>query len=134
MEILPASLPTLEKVREEFETWRKNRKNHRAMIPQQLWDKAVALSKQYTISKVSKTLRLGYTDLKKRVVPHRSVTKTSKSEPQTFIELKGSCMAPPSECIIEMEDPKGAKMTMRLRGGFDLDVIEFGKMFWRKGS
>jgi hypothetical protein len=55
--------PTLEEVRVQFETWRKTR-NSRQPIPDQLWQAAFKLSKNYSVYKIAKTLRLDYTKLK----------------------------------------------------------------------
>jgi len=47
----------------QFETWRKTR-NSRQPIPDQLWQAAFKLSKNYSIYKIAKTLQLDYTKLK----------------------------------------------------------------------
>ncbi len=128
----PASL---ELVRYEFENFRRTRKNRREPIPEQLWGAAVALTKQHSINHISKALRLNYTDLKKHIQPQNSTKqlKNKKLNDQpTFIELNGSDAFTPSECIVEMEDSKGAKMRMCFRGKTDFDLLELGKTFWNR--
>ncbi len=121
--------PSLELVRYEFENWRKTRKNHREPIPKQLWGAAVTLTKQYPINHVSKALRLNYTDLKNHC-KKQSSTKPVENKTSTFVELDGSEIFTPSECIVEMEDSSGAKMRMCFRGKTDFDLMELGKTFW----
>ncbi len=63
--ILPAE-NKLNKVKSEFDLWRTTRKNGKP-IPAELWEQAVSLYPDFTISKISTTLSLSYTDLKRRV-------------------------------------------------------------------
>lgn len=63
----PALQPTLEEVSAQLEHWRQIKRNHREPIPKKLWQAVVELSRQHSISSVSKALRLSYTDLKKHV-------------------------------------------------------------------
>ena len=61
-----AIAPTLEQVRQRFESWRQRRKK-RTRIPQNLWQAAVVtLSEEYSICHLSKALRINYTALKKK--------------------------------------------------------------------
>jgi hypothetical protein len=129
---LPAET-RLNKVKSEFEIWRTTRKN-RKPIPAELWKLAVELYPVFTISKISTTLALSYTDLKKRVQLKPEIFSVRQNEkPPTFIELD---FPPPSpsiaECVVEMEDSSGAKMKMCFRGRTDFDLLELGKSFWRR--
>ena len=131
---LPAET-RLNKVKSEFELWRANRKN-RKPIPTELWKQAVELYPAYTISKISTTLALSYTDLKKRIQQKPENFSVRENEtPPTFIEL-GFPQPSPSiaECVVEMEDSSGAKMKMCFRGRTDFDLLELGKSFWRRQS
>ena len=68
----------LEEVKKNFETWRSGRAGKRESIPQVLWQAAAGLCREYSITQVSRELRLSYADLKKRIpednfVSHRFV-------------------------------------------------------------
>jgi hypothetical protein len=63
--LTPATDP-LSQLSARMEAWRNDPKKSRR-IPQELWQAAVELSKEYSINQISKALRLSYTDLKKRV-------------------------------------------------------------------
>ena len=123
---------TLDEVTERVEAWRKDPKSPRLM-PEELWTAAVSLTKEYTIHRVSKTLRVNYTALKKRVHPGDKGLPAKKVQPHAFIELGIGQSPAISECVIEMEDSSGARMKMHFRGKTDLDLLELGKAFWRKG-
>jgi hypothetical protein len=125
---------TLEELAQRIETWRQMRKKRRPM-PEYLWQAAASLSKKLSIQQVSKTLRLNYGALKKRVHLDEKDLCVSKQAPATFIELGlAQQPVPVSECIVEMQDSCGAKMKMHFRGKTDLDLLELGKTFWRKGA
>jgi hypothetical protein len=58
--------PTLESVAEQFKYWRANRQK-RDRIPQQLWQAAAQLCKDYPATQVCRCLRLSFADLKKHL-------------------------------------------------------------------
>jgi len=125
------STPTLENVLEQFEAWRQNRVK-RSAIPDVLWQAAVNLCQEYTISKVCSTLRLNYADLKQRVHVYVSSQPIQYMTPSNFIELNMGLSKVAPECIIEISDQKGATMRMHVKGDSGLDILAFGKAFWNK--
>ena len=127
----PVLSPDLETARTQFENWRSGKKSPREPIPRNLWETAIELSYKYSINKVSKCLRLNFTDLKKRIYgkEYRSVTQR---QPEMFIELPWEKAGVQSECIIEMQDQSGCRMKMCFRGETRLDLLELGKSFWNK--
>ena len=128
----PALQPTLEEVSAQLKHWRQIKRNHREPIPKKLWQAAVELSRQYSISSVSKELRLGYTDLKERVhISSMSKPKNKERDPD-FIELK--CEQPflVLEATVEIEDSKGSKMRMCFKGKPDFDLMNLAKAFLEK--
>ncbi len=124
------SHPTLAEVQTKFVDWRKNKK-HRKRIPEDLWAAAVMLSQEHSIHKISRTLRLGYIDLKKRIESHQSPCSSTTLPSPHFIPID----LPPihsAECIIEMEHRNGNKMRMHFKGEADLDLQSFSESFWSR--
>ena len=126
---LPARL---EAGRRRFERWRRTREG-RSRIPDPLWHSAVKLSAAYGIHRTAKTLRLNPDSLKKHVASAngngprgqgKSRQKAAGQEAATaFVELvppEGAC---PPECIVELENPRGAKMRIRLTGCQSSEVV-----------
>lgn len=128
--ILPSPL---ESVQYQFQTWRETKKSLREPIPEDLWAAAAKLRDQYPISHISRSLRVNHTDLKSRIFGNPSKMPDQAPSP-VFVEL--DCRQPfsPPECIVEMEDGCGSKMTMTFKGQASLDLLELGKAFWRKGK
>ena len=136
---LPARL---EAGRRRFERWRRTREG-RSRIPNPLWNSAVKLSATYGIHRTAKTLRLNPDSLKKHVAsadPHdlhgqkrvrrkmaRSKTArqvaTGQEAVTAFVELVPTEGACPPECIVELENPRGAKMRIRLTGRQSSEVV-----------
>lgn len=56
----------VENVRLQFQVWRSSRIKQ-APIPEHLWQAAIALCRDHSVSHVSQRLRLSYADLKKRL-------------------------------------------------------------------
>ena len=123
----------LKQVQEQFEHWRRTRKK-RETIPDALWQAAVMLFPDYGLHRISKALRLNYTDLKHRVNVHRSACEQSEVSTTGFIELGLNDSMRPAECMIEMADEKGASLRMYFKGQAGLDLLELGKAFWSKRS
>ncbi len=75
MEPLNNSL-TLSEVISHFEAWRLTRVG-KSRIPPHLWQEAIDLYPTYTVSEITKPLRLGHSDFKKKLSqPHQELTST----------------------------------------------------------
>ncbi len=123
---LPASL---EAVRRRFEEWRRTRTG-RSRIPDALWTAAVQAAGQYGLHRTIQALRLDYYALKKRVADAASDREPDREAVASFIELPASVSGGASECIVELEDPGGAKMRLHLKGGAVPDVTALARSFW----
>jgi hypothetical protein len=131
---LPTVRHSFEVVHNQFETWRK-RRPCRGRIPEALWQAATGLCKEHSIFEVSRVLRLNYNSLKNRVQKAGEVNHTVGQSPDFgFVRLDLGSPMTPSECLVEMEAPNGAKMRMSFRGrARDFDPVELGRAFWRQG-
>ncbi len=130
----PTVKPTLEVVRHQFEAWRKRRRC-RGRIPEGLWEAAVGLCREHSTCEVSRSLRLNYNGLKNRTPKARDMgLAVGKRSELAFVKLDLGAPIVPSECLVEMEAPNGAKMRMSFRGTpRDFDPVELGRTFWRQG-
>lgn len=126
---------TLEGVRRQFETWRKNKKTPRSRIPEELWDAAVALCEQHSLSKVALTLRLSSNDLKKRIAA-RQVTSEPPSvvEPTSFIEFSLPAPSKGPDCVVEMENRHGDRMKIYFADKQSADLMALSRAFLEAGS
>ncbi len=126
--------PSLTDVRTKFEHWRQTRKSCREPIPEQLWQAAVQLAGRHSINKISRALRLNYTELKNHIQGRAWKQAIKPVQSNAFIEL--DCGHPffESECIVEMDNKDGSKMKWYFKGRTDLDFLELGKAFWSIGS
>ena len=131
-QLIGTAQTTLEEVRHLFEQWREVRK-HRTPIPDSLWAKAVSLSTDHPIHKISRSLRLNYTDLMRRVCTSRTEALPEPLTSNAFIELDMKASMPSAEYIIEMEDGNGSKMKMHIRGNTGTDPQGIIRAFWGKG-
>jgi len=127
------STPTLEQVREQFELWRQSREK-RSAIPDALWQAAINLCQDTSISKISSTLRLNYAVLKQRFHAYGTNHQVPCITAPSFIELDVSPSKSASECIVEMQDTDGGRMKMYFKGEVGFDLLELGKSFWDKRS
>ena len=115
--------------RRRFEGWRRTRKG-RSRIPETLWASAVKAAGKCGLHRTAKALGLDYYSLKKRVEGAASRGVSEGEASATFVEL-----APPGptcspECILELEDPRGAKMRIHLKGAEAPDLAALSRSFW----
>ena len=134
---------SIEAIRHRFEGWRAERKRG-TPIPAALWDDAVSLCAGHSLSKVSSTLRLDYSVLKKRLqsafpdrfpereasCPHSAASYVQSMPPSDFIAVDLSATLP--EFIMEMERA-GKRMRIHIKGMSDFHPLELMKTFWGRG-
>ena len=123
-----ASQPTLENLREKLVKWRKIKKYHREPVPKDIWKDATELARKYSIYKVSKSLNLNYVNLKARVMGPSEKKPDNKKTP--FIELGKLPSA--AEIVLEMENRKGSRLKICLKGSTDFDPMDLAKIFYQK--
>lgn len=129
---IPTAKPSIEDVHQRFEQWRESRK-HRTPIPESLWEGAVSLCADHSIYRISKSLRLDYNALKRRLCYSHPESLPEPVMSSAFVELDLKASLPEAECLVEMEDKDGAKMKMHIKGRLCLDPLEFMKAFLGQG-
>lgn len=117
---------TITDVREQFEQWRQTRKK-RSAIPDELWTAAIGLSASHSVNKISKALRLNYTELRKRIEQSRSSLLPGIIQPK-FIDFEIG-KAESAEYIIETTNRNGTSMRAHIRGSH-INFLELSKAFW----
>jgi len=114
----------LETVRTQFEHWRQNR-NKRSPIPDSLWKAAASLFPAYSLSRISKILRLNYTQLKHFV---KGPLPELSGATEHFINL--GIATPACQCTVEMRHPDGKCMSVQ--GLNSRDLINIARLFWSR--
>ena len=113
--------------------WRQQRRP-RARIPEELWRGAAQLARTHGINRTARALRLDYYSLKQRAT---ALAGSGMRVPE-FVELLpgGMAAAPLSQpaCLIEVEDPCGAKLRIHLQGGQFPDVAALMRGFREGGA
>lgn len=118
---LPSGLAGAER---RFTTWRRTRKPG-VRIPERLW------AATYGLHPTASALRLDYYSLKKRL--ERATTAPSKRQAECgppFVELTAPGASGLREWSIDFENPAGARMHVREKGGDALDVVALARGFW----
>jgi hypothetical protein len=108
---------SLEQVKQRFAQWREGRK-HGEHISNALWAAAVCMVEEYGLQRIAQELRLNHKRLKQRVDCVVAAGQTIKPETQ-FVEMfvpSGLSAASTCECMVEMENGRGGKMRITLRG------------------
>jgi len=122
------------RVQKRIEHWRKTREK-RSPMPEPLWDAAVQLAQRDGVYSISRALQVNYQSLQARLAMASAATKAQRapSAPNGFVELSPALpvpAAPRTESVVELSDDEGARLTIRLSAGSDLDVGRLAESFW----
>ena len=122
----------LEHTEGRFRQWRASR--HRgARIPLALWAAAVALAERYGVERIAQQLRVDEQRLRKHVQRAGGVTMAGTEGPRFVELLAGSPSASIpglAECVVEMENARGGKLRVQLRGGDLAGLAALTSGFW----
>ena len=116
---------TLEEVGEHLAQWRRG-KDKGERIPEQLWSEALGLLDSHGISRVSRTLRLSYTELdKRRAIIEAGQHRQGRGEETAFVEIDRALVdqaARPEATAVwmELERPDGMRLRIRPTRGVDM--------------
>ena len=123
---------SLEGLDQRFRRWRESRKRG-DQIPSALWDAAVGMAGAHGVRRVANKLRLDYGSLNRRVEGQSQADKADTE----FVELFAA--PPPAaptaaavmrECVIELENARGAKMRVELNGAGLAGLAHLCRGFW----
>jgi hypothetical protein len=122
----------MEQVRRRIDAWRRTR-TERGAMPEALWRRAVLLVPDRSVSRVATALGVGYYSLQERV------RRAGTSSAAGFVELSGTqfVAANPTSVTgttIEVREPDGSHLTLRLAPGATVDVADLVQRFragWR---
>ncbi len=125
----------LSEVRHQFERWRKNRPRG-TRIPEGLWQAATEVGREVGVSKTAQVLRLDYYALRRRMEsvleerPARQTWPIQEAPPEGgFLEIPPLCVPSP-ECVLEIEDPRGARLRMELKGATPAHLETLARTIW----
>jgi hypothetical protein len=115
-------------VRERIERWREHRRRGSPM-PAELWDAAASLARTHGVYAVSRELRVSYESLRRRASGARPRREVGHAPCSGFVELSAAqLLAGPlaltEGAVVEVTDRTGSRLTVRLGGGDELDVVE----------
>jgi len=116
---------TLEDVARHIEQWRSSKKKGER-VPQQLWSEALGLVDTYGISRISRTLRLSYTEFdKRRGIIEAGQRRQEPGEDTAFVEIDRALLdqAPRPDATtvwMELERPDGLRLRIRPTHGVDM--------------
>jgi len=119
----------LARVQPVLAAWRQWRR-HREAIPENLWRLIVPLAQSHGVSPVARALRLNYTALRQRTLAGRAAVLAG-SPSAGFVEVAVPPWPGGAPWSIELEDRRGAKMTVRLACGEAATVLALAQGLWR---
>ena len=124
----------LSQLKRQFDQWRAGRKVGQR-IPVQLWAGAVAAAVEHGAYRVSAELHLDYAVLRRRAALAGGKAPATELAPR-FVELFAPArptrpaVASPPQCVVELENARGAKMRVELSGNALSGLSSLCSAFW----
>jgi hypothetical protein len=116
----------MQRISRRFERWRRSHRG-RLPIPGRLWASAAEVAREHGVFRTAKVLRLEYGKLK-RLAENAAHGSRATAPSATFLELMSSA-AGLSECLIELEGPRG-KMRIQWKGATGVDLAGLSRVLW----
>jgi hypothetical protein len=101
-------------------------------MPVELWAEAIALARAYGTYRVSRALRVSYESLARRLVGAAG-EGTRQLISGGFVEMRAGDLIG-AATVIEVADADGARMTMRLGSGKQVDAAALLSAFRRRDA
>ena len=133
----PALPEEVRQVQARIEHWRRTREKRTAM-PAGLWEQAAGLARMHGIYRTAQALRLSYDSLKTRLLTAPGGGRGGQKGYRGFVDLGAAQLMglaqPAAGPVVELSDADGAKLTIRLTGGCELDARDLAEAFWSRRS
>src|SRR5215510_3063090 len=102
----------LTSVANRFDEWRQTRTTRAALIPQHLWEQAIALTALFPLTRIARRLHVSGGELKKRCAAHHAARSAPASTALGFVEVTSSPDGPePTERIeIDLHRADGTRL------------------------
>jgi len=110
-----------------FERWRRSHRG-RLPIPAALWAAAAEVAREHGVFRTAETLRLEHAKLKSMVASATPVRRAAAPR-AGFVELVAPQAVGLTECLIELEGPRG-KMRIQWKGGTAPDLAGLSRALW----
>ena len=118
----------MERIYRRFERWRKSHRG-RLPIPAPLWEAAAEVAREHGLFRTAKTLRLEHNKLKRMVASAKPAVRQVPAPPAGFLELVAPAGPGLTECVIELEGPRG-KMRIQWKGATAPDLAGLSRALW----
>ena len=131
-----AEAQELARLSEDVERWRRTR-GKLSPMPAPLWKAAIALARRLGVNPVKNALGLNYRALRSRVEADGEVAASAGAPAARFVELSGAqVLGLPGAggSVVEIADAHGARLTVRLVAGTQLDVARVVEAFRRPSA
>jgi len=116
----------LDSAQRRFDRWRAKRKRG-SRIPRALWDTAVAAALDHGVSKTAQSLRVEYYALQRRVEDATAAVTNGAA----FVEVDVVPQVNVTEGVVQLEDAKGRRMRVELRGGAIASLSDVATALWK---
>ena len=129
----PSFSAAIARIQPELTVWRQQRRV-REPIPRPLWRAMASLARRYGLSPVAQALGVNYTTLKQQVMADANGPRPRPGPTAGFVEVPLTGWPAGSQWVIELEDGRGSKLTLRLAPPDSASALALAQGLWRHRS
>ena len=118
----------MQRVYRRLERWRSSHQG-RLPIPAGLWSSAAEVAREHGVGRTAKILRLEHGKLKRMMQSSTPAVRRATAPPTGFLELVAPQAVGLTECVIELEGPRG-KMCIQWKGAMVPDLAGLSRALW----
>jgi hypothetical protein len=127
----PTFAAAVGRVQPVLAAWRRRRK-HREPVPEALWRAMVTLARDYGLNPVAHALNVNYAALQRHLAPCPTPKASAVgAKAPGFVEVPVAAWPGVPQCVIELEDRRGSKLTVRLAQSESLAALALAQGLWR---
>jgi hypothetical protein len=125
---LPEVPTGMQRIYRRLERWRSSHQG-RIAIPAALWASAAEVAREHGVGCTAKILRLEHGKLKRMMKSVTPAVRQAVVPPADFLELVAPHAVGLTECVIELEGPRG-KMRIQWKGATAPDLAGLSRALW----
>jgi hypothetical protein len=123
--------PGMQRINRRFERWRRSHQGP-LPIPEALWASAAEMAREHGVFRTARILHLEHGKLKRMMKSAAPAVRRASVPPAEFLELVAPQAVGVTECVIELEGPRG-KMRVQWKGATAPDLASLSRALWEVG-
>lgn len=123
--------PGIDRIRQRFERWRRQRGGPGKLIPQELWDEAADVARVVGVAATARALCVDRYRLASQMAECESAAGAAEIRDKAFVEIDASGLLS-GTTVLRFESRDGERLQIEVSGASTVDVVRLAQAFWSR--